>query len=103
MATEIFKIDASWAEKLKKTRVPSLMNPTVFGEGALINSAFSLKKILLKHFHKQCLLRYVPSTNIVKSIVSLAPLLATSLHFAGLITQLETPIHVPGRPSIRLV
>ena len=29
MATDIFKIDASWAEKLRKTRVPFLMNPTV--------------------------------------------------------------------------
>ena len=28
-ATEIFKIDASWAEKLTKTRVSFLMNPTV--------------------------------------------------------------------------
>ena len=30
MGTEIFKIDASWAEKLTKTRVSFLMNPTVF-------------------------------------------------------------------------
>ena len=29
MGTEIFKIDASWAEKLTKTRVSFLMNPTV--------------------------------------------------------------------------
>ena len=29
MGTEIFKIDASWAEKLTKTRVPFLMTPTV--------------------------------------------------------------------------
>ena len=29
MATEIFKIDASWAEKLIKTRVPFLTAPTV--------------------------------------------------------------------------
>ena len=29
MGTEIFKIDASWAEKLRKTRVPFLMTPTV--------------------------------------------------------------------------
>ena len=29
MGTEIFKIDASWAEKLKKTRVQFLINPTV--------------------------------------------------------------------------
>ena len=29
MATEIFKIDASWAEKLTKTRVSFLTAPTV--------------------------------------------------------------------------
>ena len=29
MGTEIFKIDASWAEKLTKTRVQFLMTPTV--------------------------------------------------------------------------
>ena len=29
MGTEIFKIDASWAEKLTKTRVPFLSAPTV--------------------------------------------------------------------------
>ena len=29
MGTEIFKINASWAEKLTKTRVPFLMTPTV--------------------------------------------------------------------------
>ena len=29
MGTEIFKIDASWAENLTKTRVPFLMIPTV--------------------------------------------------------------------------
>ena len=29
MGTEIFKIDALWAEKLMKTRVSFLMNPTV--------------------------------------------------------------------------
>ena len=29
MGTEIFKIDASWAEKLRKTRVSFLMTPTV--------------------------------------------------------------------------
>ena len=29
MGTEIFKIDASWAEKLMKTRVQFLMTPTV--------------------------------------------------------------------------
>ena len=29
MGTEIFKIDASWAEKLTKTRVSILMTPTV--------------------------------------------------------------------------
>ena len=30
MGTEIFKIDAPWAEKLTKTRVSFLMNPSVF-------------------------------------------------------------------------
>ena len=30
MGTEIFKIDAPWAEKLKKTRVHFLMTPTVY-------------------------------------------------------------------------
>ena len=30
MDTEIFKIDASWAEELTKTRVSFLMNPTVY-------------------------------------------------------------------------
>ena len=29
MGTEIFKINAFWAEKLRKTRVPFLMTPTV--------------------------------------------------------------------------
>ena len=29
MGAEIFKIDPSWAEKLRKTRVPFLMTPTV--------------------------------------------------------------------------
>ena len=29
MGTEIFKIDASWAQKLTKTRVSFLMTPTV--------------------------------------------------------------------------
>ena len=29
MGTEIFKIDAAWAEKLTKTRVSFLMTPTV--------------------------------------------------------------------------
>ena len=29
MGTEIFKIDASWAEKLKKTRVSKIPSPTV--------------------------------------------------------------------------
>ena len=30
MGSEIFEIDASWAEKLRKTRVPFIMNPTVY-------------------------------------------------------------------------
>ena len=29
MVTEIFKIDASWAKKLKKTRVSKILSPTV--------------------------------------------------------------------------
>ena len=29
MGTEIFKIDASWAEKLTKTRVSKILSPTV--------------------------------------------------------------------------
>ena len=29
MGTEIFKIDAPWAQKLTKMRVPFLMTPTV--------------------------------------------------------------------------
>ena len=29
MGTEIFKIDASWAEKLNKTRVSKILSPTV--------------------------------------------------------------------------
>ena len=33
MGTEIFKIDASWAEKLTKTRVQFLLTPTVFSPG----------------------------------------------------------------------
>ena len=32
MGTEILKIDAYWAKKLTKTRVPFLMTPTVFLE-----------------------------------------------------------------------
>ena len=39
MGTEIFKIDAPWAEKLTKTRVQLLMTPTtaIFPMGWLIN------------------------------------------------------------------
>ena len=33
MGTEIFKIDAPWAEKLTKTRVSFLLTPTVEGLG----------------------------------------------------------------------
>ena len=29
MGTEIFKIDASWAEKLRKMRVSKILSPTV--------------------------------------------------------------------------
>ena len=40
MGTEIFKIDASWAEKLTKTRVSFVMTPTVidFGLWKKVNS-----------------------------------------------------------------
>ena len=37
MATEIFNIDASWAEKLMKKRVSFLTAPTVFGEGPYLH------------------------------------------------------------------
>ena len=33
MGTDIFNIDASWAEKLMKKRVSFLTAPTVFSEG----------------------------------------------------------------------
>ena len=36
MGTEIFKIDASWAEKLTKTRVQFLLTPTVINLYILI-------------------------------------------------------------------
>ena len=42
MGTEIFKIDASWAEKLTKTRVSFLMTPTV---GLLIALLFLITEI----------------------------------------------------------
>ena len=47
MGTEIFKIDASWAEKLTKTRVQFLLTPTVvslpyIGIGVKL-SCFTLK------------------------------------------------------------
>ena len=35
MGTEIFKIDASWAEKLTKTRVQFLLTPTVLAFNAM--------------------------------------------------------------------
>ena len=40
MGTDIFKIDASWAEKLTKTRVSFVMTPTVidFGLWKKVNS-----------------------------------------------------------------
>ena len=37
MGTEIFKIDAYWAEKLTKTRVAFLMNPSVMSLNILDN------------------------------------------------------------------
>ena len=43
MATEIFKIDASWAEKLTETRVQFLMTPTVL-------SATVLTGVVIKSF-----------------------------------------------------
>ena len=38
MGTEIFKIDASWADKLTKTRVQFLLTPTV----SIINASLTL-------------------------------------------------------------
>ena len=42
MGTEIFKIDAPWAQKLPKTRVPFLMTPTVL-QGLGIEMKASMK------------------------------------------------------------
>ena len=42
MGTEIFKIDASWAEKLTKTRVQFLLTPTVFLKVYIILNAEKL-------------------------------------------------------------
>ena len=39
MGTEIFKIDASWAEKLTKTRVSFLSAPTVYSGGVAVGGA----------------------------------------------------------------
>ena len=46
MGTEIFKIDAPWAEKLTKTRVSFLMNPSVGIEGAKIVYEFIASRVL---------------------------------------------------------
>ena len=43
MGTEIFKFDASWAEKLTKTRVSFLMTPTVVVSSGL--SKVSMSKL----------------------------------------------------------
>ena len=40
MGTEIFKIDASWAEKLTKTRVQFLLTPTVILAAAITSWIF---------------------------------------------------------------
>ena len=47
MGTEIFKIDASWAEKWTKTRVSFLSAPTVASE------RFSLAHFALSIIHEQ--------------------------------------------------
>ena len=58
MGTEIFKIDASWAEKLTKTRVQFLLTPTVTKAGLVF------AKILMP-FNKEKALQG-PSPGIVK-------------------------------------
>ena len=58
MGTEIFKIDASWAEKLTKTRVQFLLTPTVTKAGLVF------AKILMP-FNKEKALQG-PSPSIVK-------------------------------------
>ena len=45
VGTEIFKIDASWAEKLAKTRVSFLMTPSV--EFIILQSSISMHNGLL--------------------------------------------------------
>ena len=42
MGTEIFKIDASWAEKLTKTRVQFLLTPTVVIMNRKTKAAFPI-------------------------------------------------------------
>ena len=42
MDTEIFKIDAPWAEKLRKTRVPFLSAPTVLYFERMVTPANSM-------------------------------------------------------------
>ena len=50
MGTEIFKIDASWAEKLTKTRVSFLTAPTVVyiwtGKYYILNTDFILHSLV---------------------------------------------------------
>ena len=49
MGTEIFKIDASWAEKLRKTRVSFLTAPTVYASYRIGTKPFKWeRKIKLK-------------------------------------------------------
>ena len=43
MGTDIFEIDASWGEKLTKTRVQFLLTPTVIQLGIMIGGFFQNK------------------------------------------------------------
>ena len=55
MGTEIFKIDAPWAEKLRKTRVSFLMAPTVlFHTLPVIYFAFRAAYVRLAMCHHSC-------------------------------------------------
>ena len=69
MGTEIYKIDASWAEKLTKKRVQFLMTPTVTLERALARISILFPEIehmgtfihpqfhilnLFKYYYKYC-------------------------------------------------
>ena len=42
MGTDIFKVDASWADKLTKTRVQFLLTPTVANPPSLTEAATTL-------------------------------------------------------------